>query len=203
MGWGAPPGDRDPWMHQPETLWCWWGPTGTGHSRTRTRAGTGDSVRGVCRAPCRLGWALDPSVTGSGDVSPVQGQLGWAGGISHQHVAISTGTPVTLWGPQVTQRLTISEERLGQLSEEGFQEAADDVQVLPPLRGTEEAAQRNHPGHPLEMVPKPGGSQATDTERDTSQHHCGCGNGRAAVPTLHRARKALCWCHHKGTQMCP
>lgn len=30
--------------------------------------------------------------------------------------------------------LTVGEERLGQLPEEGFQQAADDVQVLPPLR---------------------------------------------------------------------
>lgn len=50
-------------------------------------------LRGVCRALCHLGWALDHSVTGSGDVSPVQGQVGWAAGHQHRDTCDTVGTP--------------------------------------------------------------------------------------------------------------
>lgn len=87
----------------------------------------------------------------------MQGQVGRAAGISHRHMAISTGTSVTLWGPRVTQRLTVGEERLGQLSEEGFQEAADDVQVLPPLQGQKRLLKGTTPGTRGRLSPSQGG----------------------------------------------
>jgi len=107
------------------------------------------------------------------------------------------------------QRLTVGEERLGQLSEEGFQQAADDVQVLPPLLGERGLLRGTTPGKPRcqrEKVPKPGEPQATDAEGDTSQHHRGCAVGRTAVPTR-RLAGTLCvtaamWRDARG-QMCP
>lgn len=63
------------------------------------------------------------------------------------------GGCVTGCGGPGDKGLTVGEEGLGQLSEEGFQEAADDVQVLPALRGTGEAAQRDR------------GTQTGDTNR--------------------------------------
>lgn len=95
--------------------------------------------------------------------------------------------------------LTVGEERLGQLSEEGFQQAADDVQVLPPLRGQKGLLSGTAPG----QTQAPAGSsrqpRATSTKRDPSQGHHGHGDGRRAVPTPHPAGKAQ---HHHCAVRC-
>lgn len=115
-----PPRVRDPRVNPLEILGKGLSAAGQGGTRT---GGLGD--RGSVLSPTAGG-----CVTGCGDLSPAQGDGVWDSG-----------------GPR-GQGLTISEERLGQLAEEGFQEAADDVQVLPPLQGTEEAAQTDKQGHP-------------------------------------------------------